>query len=113
MKLFNKFKRSSFDSSDWYEENNDLVKNAYKNEQETIQKSMPKGRSQASTAVSSLDVGVSNESTASKGSMYEHKQLLRNASNNVIVQSIIRTRTNQVVRFARPARYSNAWAETR
>lgn len=107
MKLFNKFKRSSFDSSDWYEENNDLVKNAYKKEQETIQKSMPKGRSQASTAVSSLDVGVSNESTASKGSMYEHKQLLRNASNNVIVQSIIRTRTNQVVRFARPARYSN------
>lgn len=107
MGIFDRFRKSSVKSDDWYADTNKLAKDAYQSEKETLEKSVRSGRAQYTTAIGSLDVGVSDESTASKGTLYERKQVLRNASNNIIVQSIIRTRTNQVLHYSRPAKYSN------
>lgn len=40
-------------------------------------------------------------------SLLNHKRMLRQFSDTIIVQSILRTRKNQVVPYLRPARYSN------
>lgn len=107
MAFFDRFRNKPTNLENWYVDNNKFAKDAYQSEKETIEKSLHKGRAQYTTAVGSLDVGVSNESTISKGTIYERKQMLKNASRNIIVQSIIRTRTNQVLHYSRPARYSN------
>ena len=54
-----------------------------------------------------VQTGSKNTEETNIQQILNHKRLLRQFSDTIIVQSILRTRKNQVVPYLRPARYSN------
>ena len=78
---------------------------------EDLQKSFRTGKSNNRGKVDALDINQSNNyggpfSAVNKNDVLQKKKILNQYASNVIVQAIIRTRTNQVTPYCIPARLS-------
>lgn len=106
--FFKNLRRPSIDASKLFPADSKIVANQVnQQEKEALNKSMKSGKAHYTDYASSLDLGTSDATSASKGTVLERKRILKRFANNAIVQSIIRTRTSQVIRYGRPARFSS------
>jgi len=64
---------------------------------------MPKGKAESVDYLNSVSRSNDPSNEFEKGNVINRKKILRDFSSNIIVQSIIRTRQNQVLKYARPA----------
>ena len=78
---------------------------------EQLNKSFRTGKANNRSVVDALDVGSQSVTGRSdiltKDDVLRKKKLLREYSRNIIVQAIIRTRTNQIIKYATPAYLSS------
>lgn len=94
---------------DDYIPDNNLTKQIELHQAETLNKSMPKGKALQGSSVVGLDGskgGTTKIDTFHDGTMIQKKKVLHDFSQNIIVQSIIRTRNSQIRKYTRPANES-------
>lgn len=97
------FQRNTLDSQDYV----DVEQYA----KEELQKSFRSGKSSTRSKVDALDINQNNSyggpfSAVNKNDVLQKKKVLNQYASNVIVQAIIRTRTNQVTPYCIPSRLS-------